>query len=84
MPCLEKLAIGLVLDDYEAYAQEFYNAFVPIYEDIALDKNGEVSDGSHPARNIHNADLPKKSGGYGEWDYRFWYDWRISPLSLSP
>ncbi len=79
-PCLEKLALGLLTDNYEAYAQEFYNAFVPIYEDVALDKNGEVSDGSHPARNIYNADLPKKSGGYGEWDYRFWYDWRISPM----
>lgn len=80
MPCLEKLAYGLIIDDYEAYAKEFYDAFVPIYEDIALDKNGEVSDGSHPARNIYNADLPKKNGGYGEWDYRFWYDWRISPI----
>ena len=80
MPCLRKLAFGLVTDNYEAYAEEFYNAFVPIYEDIALDKNGEVSNGSHPARTIYNADLPRKSGGYGEWDYRFWYDWRISPM----
>lgn len=80
MPCLEKLAYGLIIDDYEEYAKQFYDAFVPIYDELALDKNGEVSDGSHPEKNIYNCDIPKKTSNYGEWDYRFWYDWRISPV----
>lgn len=79
-PCLEKLVQGFVTNDYEAYAREFYNVFVPIYEDIALDKNGEVSDGSHPKHTIYNCSIPKKTSNYGVWDYRFWYDWRISPM----
>ncbi len=79
-PCLEKLVIGFITGDYEDYAQEFYDVFVPIYEDVALDKNGEVSDGSHPQYNIYNCRTPQKSSGYDQWDYRFWYDWRISPM----
>ena len=49
VPCLKKLVKGMLTNDYKEYAQEFYNAFVPIYEKVALDKNGEVSNGSHPA-----------------------------------
>ncbi len=80
MPCLEKLALGFITDDYEAYAQEFYNAFIPIYGPMALDKNGEASNGSHSQYTIYNCSTPRKTSGYDQWDYRFWYDWRISPM----
>ncbi len=79
-PCLEKLVIGFITGNYEDYAQEFYNVFVPIFEDMALDKNGEASDGSHSRVNINNCEILKKTGGYNEWDYHFGYDWRISPM----
>ena len=79
-PCMKKLILGLLTDNYEPYAKEFYNAFVPIYEDIALDKNGEASNGSHPRNNIYDVEIPQKTEDYGIWDYRFWYDWRISPM----
>ncbi len=82
-PCLKKLALGFVTGDYEPYAQEFYNAFVPIYQDIALDKNGEASNGSHPQYTIYSSPVAKKTSNYGPWDYRFWYDWRISPMSVA-
>ncbi|MBR3954382.1 MAG: hypothetical protein IKJ63_02790 [Clostridia bacterium] len=80
VPCLKKLVKGMLTNDYKEYAQEFYNVFVPIYEDMALDVNGEVSDGSHPEYTIYNCNIPKKTSDYNEYDYRFWYDWRISPM----
>ncbi len=83
MPCLEKLAYGLVTDDYEAYAKEFYDAFVPIFEGMALDKNGEASDGSHSEYTIYNFEIPKKSSNYGILEYEFWYDWRLSPIAAA-
>ena len=83
IPCLEKLMIGLITDDYKAYAEEFHAAFMEFYGDLALDENGEPGDGSHPQYTIYNCGTPRKDHGYGEFDYRFWYDWRISPLTAA-
>lgn len=80
VPCLKKLVKGMITNDYKEYAQEFYNVFVPYFKDRALDVNGEVSDGSHPQFTIYNCNVPKKTGNYNEYDYQFWYDWRISPM----
>ncbi len=79
-PCLKKLAAGLVTGNYEEYAQELYDIIDPIYGVIALDKNGEVSDGSRPQNTIYTVNVKKKTANYGPWDYQFWYDWRISPM----
>lgn len=80
-PCIKKLAQGFVTGNYKPYAQEFYNAFVPVFEAISLDKNGEVDNGSHPKYTIYNVNVNKKTSDYGIWDYRFWYDWRLSPMT---
>lgn len=80
MPCLEKLLLGYIIGDYEPYVKEFQAAFSPIFAKVKLDENGEVSDGSHPQYTIYNSAVPEKTSNYGEWDYRFWYDWRISPM----
>lgn len=82
-PCLKELAKGLVTGDYSQYAQDLYDIIVPIYGKYALDKNGEASDGSHPKYTIANCSVPKKTSNYGPWDYRFWYDWRISPMAAA-
>ncbi|MGN0448164.1 MAG: esterase/lipase family protein [Acutalibacteraceae bacterium] len=83
MPCLEKLAVGLIIDDYELYAKEFYDAFVPIFGPIALDKNGEATNGSGTAVTSATQDVPEKSSGYEPLDYRMHYDWRLSPLATA-
>ncbi|MGN0447838.1 MAG: hypothetical protein ACI4GC_04725 [Acutalibacteraceae bacterium] len=79
-PCLEALVLGLATGDYTKYGEELYNAIIPFYGPLALDKNGEVSDGSYSRNTIYNCNIPKKKSGFGVWDYRFWYDWRISPI----
>ena len=75
VPCFKELAVGLLTDDYQKYAEEFHSAFMQIYGGLALDENGEASDGSRPRHTIYNVDIPKKNSNYQEWDYRFWYDW---------
>ncbi len=82
-PCLAELAKGLVTGNYESYAQELYDIIVPIYGTVALDKNGEVSDGSRPQHTIYTVNVQKKTANYGPWDYQFWYDWRISPMAAA-
>ncbi len=80
MPCISKLVVGLVTKDYEAYAQEFYDAFVPLFKDAILDKNGEVTNGTDVEEDSYSVALPEKTSGFGYWDYVFWYDWRKSPM----
>lgn len=46
-PVLKELAAALITDDYSGYIDSFEEAFAPIYADNLLDKNGEVTDGSH-------------------------------------
>ncbi len=81
-PCLEKFALGMLTNDYEAWAQEFYNAVIKAMGNLALDKNGEVSDGSY-AEHPYNYSLPRKTSNYNEYDYQLWYDWRVSPIETA-
>ncbi len=77
---ISEFIIGMISDDYEKWAKDFHDVFVGIFEKSALDKNGEASNGTHPANHSSTVEVTKKNGNYGAWDYRFWYDWRLSPL----
>lgn len=77
---LSKFFFGMLSDDYRVWANRFHDIFVGIYGYSALDKNGEASNGSHPSNHSATVNVTKKSSGFGMWDYRFWYDWRLSPM----
>lgn len=77
---LTEFLFGMISDDYKTWAAKFHDIFVDIYGASALDKNGEASNGSHPAKHSSTVSVKKKSSDFGMWDYRFWYDWRLSPL----
>jgi len=79
-PCLEELLTGMASRDYKAYAETVNSYVAPIFEKVVLDKNGEASNGSHPANHSSSVEVEEKYSGYGIWDYRFWYDWRLSPI----
>lgn len=81
MPCLEKLVLGFISGDYEDYGEEFNKALAPVFEKVRLDQNGEASDGSTPKNHWSTVGVSKKQSGYGMWTYRFWYDWRLSPVT---
>ena len=72
--------IGMISDNYKEFADKIHKIIIDAYGKSALDKNGEASNGSHPEKHSSTVDVEKKFSDYGIWDYRFWYDWRISPL----
>ena len=77
---LQEFALGMLTDNYKKWAADFHDIFVGIYGASALDKNGEASNGTSPEYHSSTVDVKVKNSGYGMWDYRFWYDWRVSPL----
>ncbi len=79
-PCLKELAKGMITDDYTSYAEEFNASWAPHFEDLILDPNGEVTNGSYPEFYTETDHLVGKTSGFGPWDCRFWYDWRESPI----
>lgn len=82
-PCFKKLAEGLVTGNYQPYVDEFYNAMAPMFEGATLDKNGEPSNGSSPEYHSSTVDVSDAQGGYDIWSFRFWYDWRLSPVQIA-
>ena len=82
-PCFKKLAEGVVTGNYKPYAEEFCKYVAPMFEGSTLDANGEPSDGSHPQNHSTTVEVSDKQGDYGIWDFRFWYDWRLSPVTIA-
>lgn len=83
MPCLEKLATGMLTDDFSDYAEEFNSYMAPIYEELILDKDGNVSNGSYTRFYTSTENVQGKTENYDVWDARFWYDWRESPMKTA-
>ena len=82
-PCLEELAKGMITNDYSSYAEEFNASWSPIFKDLVLDKNGDVTNGSYTRFQTETGHLEGKTSGFGVWDCRFWYDWRESPIKTA-
>lgn len=64
----------MLTDDYEEYVDTVYNVFAPIFEEVVLDKNGEVTDGSG---NGPQDWVPYKTSGFKVWDNNFSFDFRV-------
>ena len=79
---VDQLAIALMTGRYDGYIQSLVDAFAPIYEDTILDKNGEISDGSHIEWDYKTAPIVLTKD-YGIPAYPFFYDWRISPIEIA-
>ena len=77
---LADFAIGMISDNYQDFADDIHKIFIDAYGKSALDKNGEASNGSKPEYHSSTVPVTEKTENFGIWDYRFWYDWRISPL----
>lgn len=77
---------GLPFDEWDTYGDALYNELAPIFEEGQLDGDGnpkfgtgvakaEIDSWNHIAENVdHGAD-----GTFGYSDYKFRYDWRLSP-----
>lgn len=79
-PCLEKLAMGLLTDDYDEYCDELYNAMAPLYDEVRLDVSGEALDGSGWGGNmLTDGYTVRYDKGLSGGRITFEYDWRLAP-----
>ena len=73
---------GLTLNRWGEWEDTFVDAIVPLFEKLALDENGEASDGSGSSisgvSNRVNGD-----GKYGMNAYVLSYDWRLDPCAIA-
>ena len=83
VPCLEELAFGTAKGDYSELAKEIIQALYPVFGEVILDKNGDVSNGSYTMFYTSTENVEGKTSGYDVWDARFWYDWRESPIKTA-
>lgn len=81
---------GLMTDNYEPYYEALQKELSELFGDIILDENGEASNGSHIGdwcKDQYNYDMTwdrkGDKGYYAEWDYQFWYDWRLDPIAIA-
>ena len=65
-------------DPFHQYVIQVTNSMLA---DIALDKNGEVTDGS--GRKWKNAEIPDAPGSMAPGEYLFEYDWRRDPFEIA-
>ncbi len=69
--------------EWDEFCDVLVDILVPVLEPIALDKNGEVADGSHAdwtwSRNTLR-DRKNSNGKYSATAYPFHYDWRLDPM----
>lgn len=82
---LPVFAEAFFTQEWDEFCDVLYDCAVPILSKPALDKNGEVSDGSYIKWNWSRETLQdkKQNGKYGVTAYEFLYDWRVSPLDTA-
>lgn len=69
---------AITLGQWDAYRESFLNKWVPIYENVALDKNGENTNGSYTQYTWqHLNERPNFTFG----SYHFTHDWRLDPMA---
>ena len=77
---------GLPADKWDNYGDALYEELAPIWDTTQLDGDGnakygtgvsakEIADWDYIAKNVDHG----KNGKFGLWDYKFRYDWRLSP-----
>ena len=82
---LPVFAEAFFTQEWDEFCDVLYDCAVPILSKPALDKNGEVSDGSYIKWSWSRDTLKDKkhNGKYGVTAYEFLYDWRVSPLETA-
>lgn len=83
---LPVFAKAFFTQEWSEFCDVLVDTFVPIFEPMALDSNGEVKDGSHADWTWDKKTLRNKkdkNGKYGATAYQFYYDWRLDPLEIA-
>lgn len=69
--------------EWTEFCDTLVDILVPVFEPIALDSNGEVTDGSRADWTWTRETLRDRKNAAGKYSataYQFYYDWRLDPL----
>lgn len=74
---------GLTLNKWQKWEDEFVARVLPLVEKIALDENGEASNGSGPVWHTSTGNRRNADGVFGMNSYVVSYDWRLDPCAVA-
>jgi len=80
------LAEGMLMDKWDNYADAIYEEFSPLFKEMTLDENGNARFGTVVSPEAMwdsyyraGIDFGADAGTYDTLDYKFCYDYRLSP-----
>lgn len=84
------LVEGLLTDNWDNYYNNLYEEIADVFADSLLTKDGDAPEGtglSQQRKDEVAANLQKDAketwGCYLDWNYKFYYDWRLDPLTVA-
>lgn len=78
---LPVFAEAFFTQQWDEFSEVLCDILVPIFSQMALDKNGNVVDGSFADWDWSKEELAThKDGTYSATEFMFYYDWRLDPL----
>lgn len=83
---LPVFAKAFFTQEWDEFCDVLVNILVPVFKPMALDKNGEASDGSRADWTWNKKtlrDMKNSSGKYNPTAYKFHYDWRLDPMVIA-
>ncbi|MBR3779943.1 MAG: hypothetical protein IKK63_01920 [Clostridia bacterium] len=78
---LPVFADAFFTQEWDEFCDVLYECVSPIFNQMSLDKNGNVSDGSFVDWDWSKEDLANHNDGlYSATEFKFHYDWRLDPF----
>ena len=74
---------GLTLNQWQEWEDEFVARVLPLVEKVALDENGEASNGSGPVWHTSTGNRRNNDGVFDMNSYVISYDWRLDPCATA-
>ncbi|MGN1194846.1 MAG: esterase/lipase family protein, partial [Acutalibacteraceae bacterium] len=71
---------SLVSNNWDSFCDAIYDSVAPLYEELVLDENGEITNGSYSKT---SATPQKKTSNFLIHDYGFFYDSRVDPMETA-
>lgn len=73
---------GMLFDKWDNYGRAIYEELAPIFGDVGLDENGNPKNGTGVSKEALDNSVIASNEPYLYWgnsEYNFIYDWRLSP-----
>ncbi|MBQ8783497.1 MAG: hypothetical protein IJZ57_06985 [Clostridia bacterium] len=82
---IDVFLLAVVTQDWDDFCDVLYEKFIPLYEEIKLDEKGQPTNGSKETWDWtkETLDATTVNGGYEFDQFRYHYDWRLSPYQLA-